>query len=360
MWKKGTSCNTSTLLDVKHEGRSEAVNAALVDFGSDHSFEQAAAIFQRHYKFLISESTIRRLTEATGKKAEQFIQDKLAAYEEADEAQKFDQSLTSTEPAPKIISMGFDGSMVRTGTLHNVSASDEFLEGQLKTPTGRSKKKRKEEWKDVRLGYVKDDKEDHKKLFVGGKKDFSTLTKDLFNLGLSLGMNEYTIPVATCDGGQGLYEALDNQFQDLQFILDYYHFREHLYATAAEMNLYGDSKEKWIEEKSNLAWEGQAEKLIKDLEVEYERTQVDKVRQLAAYIERFKKCIDYKSYKEKGYSIGSGESESAHKYITQKRLKLPGTWWLPENVNPMLALRIVKQNGWWDEFWNTLSDRLAA
>lgn len=84
MWQRGTSCNTSTSLGVKHEGRSPAVDKALVDFGSDHSFEEAAATFERHYKFPISDSTVRRITESTGKEAEQFIQDKLAAYEAAD------------------------------------------------------------------------------------------------------------------------------------------------------------------------------------------------------------------------------------------------------------------------------------
>jgi len=341
-------------LGVKHEGRSQEVNKALVDFGSDHSFEEASAIFERHYKFSISCSTIRRLTEATGKKAEEFIQDKLASYEEADEKHIL------TEPPPKIVFLGFDGAMIRTGTLKEVEIPEGLSTEGIKTPSGRIKKKRTEAWKDVRLGYVKNDQENRKKLFVGGKIDYPTLIKDLFNLGLGLGMNEYTKTVATCDGGQGLYEGLDRQFQDLQFILDFYHFREHLYETAVAIGLQGDSKEKWVSKKTNLAWEGQAEKLINDLEVEYEHLKIERIRQLKKYLERFKACINYKYFKETGFPIGSGESESAHKYITQKRLKLPGTWWLPENVNPMLALRIIKQNGWWNQFWAGGEDEIAA
>jgi hypothetical protein len=30
--------------------------------------------------------------------------------------------------------------------------------------------------------------------------------------------------------------------------------------------------------------------------------------------------------------IGSGEIESAHRYIAQKRLKLPGAWWRVERA----------------------------
>jgi hypothetical protein len=62
------------------------------------------------------------------------------------------------------------------------------------------------------------------------------------------------------------------------------------------MDLRGDAKEKWVSEKSNLAWEGQAEKLISVLEEEYNKTQIDKIRQLKAYFKRFKNCIDYKQF----------------------------------------------------------------
>lgn len=42
-----------------------------------------------------------------------------------------------------------------------------------------------------------------------------------------------------------------------------------------------------------------------------------------------------------GLPIGSGEVESAHRYIPQKRLKIPEATWHPNTVNPMLALRIM-------------------
>lgn len=37
--------------------------------------------------------------------------------------------------------------------------------------------------------------------------------------------------------------------------------------------------------------------------------------------------------------------------MIQERLKLPGCWWNEENVNSMLALRILRENGWWEDFW---------
>ena len=39
--------------------------------------------------------------------------------------------------------------------------------------------------------------------------------------------------------------------------------------------------------------------------------------------------------------IGSGEIESAHRYVIQERLKLSGCWWKLENAMTMLALRVL-------------------
>ena len=42
--------------------------------------------------------------------------------------------------------------------------------------------------------------------------------------------------------------------------------------------------------------------------------------------------LDYKSAIGKGLPIGSGEIESAHRYVIQKRLKLSGAWRKASNI----------------------------
>ncbi|MCD6497130.1 MAG: hypothetical protein J7M25_02365 [Deltaproteobacteria bacterium] len=34
-------------------------------------------------------------------------------------------------------------------------------------------------------------------------------------------------------------------------------------------------------------------------------------------------------------------------------LKISGAWWPPDHVDDILALRMLKDNGWWDEYWQT-------
>jgi hypothetical protein len=50
-------------------------------------------------------------------------------------------------------------------------------------------------------------------------------------------------------------------------------------------------------------------------------------------------------------AIGSGEIESAHRYVIQERLKLSGAWWKATNADYMLALRVVRANKQWDDYW---------
>ncbi len=76
-----------------------------------------------------------------------------------------------------------------------------------------------------------------------------------------------------------------------------------------------------------------------------------RIANLHEYLERFSDAVHYEKFLVQGFPIGSGEVESAHRYIPQKRLKIPGATWHPDTINPMLALRIIRANGWWENFW---------
>ncbi|NOT58322.1 MAG: hypothetical protein HOP18_27275 [Deltaproteobacteria bacterium] len=79
------------------------------------------------------------------------------------------------------------------------------------------------------------------------------------------------------------------------------------------------------------------------------------VRACLRYLHNRPHHLDYPGAIEKGLPIGSGEVESAHRYVIQHRLKLPGAWWKAEHVEPMLALRVVRANEEWDTYWGQLA-----
>jgi len=61
-----------------------------------------------------------------------------------------------------------------------------------------------------------------------------------------------------------------------------------------------------------------------------------------------------------GLPIGSGEIESAHRYVIQDRLKRAGAWWKLKNVRHMLALRACRANPVWDRYWLSRGQQAAS
>ncbi|HAY28077.1 MAG TPA: ISKra4 family transposase, partial [Candidatus Accumulibacter sp.] len=56
---------------------------------------------------------------------------------------------------------------------------------------------------------------------------------------------------------------------------------------------------------------------------------------------------------------GSGEIESAHRYVIQDRLKRAGAWWKLKNAKHMLALRVCRANQEWDRYWQSRRQQAA-
>ncbi len=83
------------------------------------------------------------------------------------------------------------------------------------------------------------------------------------------------------------------------------------------------------------------------------------VRACYRYIKNRSHQLDYKAALAQDLPIGSGEIESAHRYIIQQRLKLPGAWWTTDNVDSMLALRIIRANNKWWILESTATSRLS-
>jgi hypothetical protein len=70
--------------------------------------------------------------------------------------------------------------------------------------------------------------------------------------------------------------------------------------------------------------------------------------------------LNYRQALAEGLPIGSGEIESAHRYVAHQRLKRHGAWWRVEHAESMLALRINRINGDWDTYWKALATQGSA
>ncbi len=117
-------------------------------------------------------------------------------------------------------------------------------------------------------------------------------------------------------------------------ILDWYHLKENLYKVG------GSNKR--LAQAEALLWQGNVDAAIR-LFAESRRQQA---QNFCAYLTKHRRrIVNYAYYQaEQLCSIGSGAVESGVKQI-DRRLKISGAQWKPENVNQVLQLRCAYLNG---------------
>lgn len=335
LWKPGMGRRPLREMGLTHQGRSLTVEKALASFGSEESFAQAAERFREHYGWSVDKSTVWRVTERVAQETERYGQQRL-------------NEAPQTVPQAELL-IELDGCEIRTGTLIPCT---EAAVGE------KPKKQRVTRWREVRMGLVRPLGAASKQ-YVGGMLDYPSIVGQLRAAASQQGMTNQTRIVAVADGGQGLKEELESQFYPLQFILDRPHLKSHLTETAEAVVPPSLPPRQWVEETLHTIDQGQVRAVIRKLDGEENRQPVERRGRLLGYLRRFADCVHYDAFREKGWPIGSGEVESSHRSIPQKRLKLPGAWWHPNSINPMMALRVVRANGWWDEFWQQKEKQAA-
>lgn len=171
-----------------------------------------------------------------------------------------------------------------------------------------------------------------------------------------VGMDDQTKIHSVGDGAPWIAEQVEEQFgSQAKYLIDFYHLCEYLSAAAARC---APNKEKiWMESQKKLLKENQAQQVLLALMPFIEdKTVADSdapVRVCHRYISNRLALnqLDYQSALVDDLPIGSGEIESAHRYVIQKRLKLAGAWWLEPHADRMLALRVARANKQWGSYW---------
>lgn len=351
LWSKGEGCKVlGDDMKITHQARSEAVNRALSDFGIEESYAKAAMRFKEHYYFDIGSSAASRVTQKIAEEALTYLGDRLSI----EDCQTLKARASDVAEDVEKLLVELDGCEIRTAVSHVIPESEE------KTAVYKNPVKRKEiKWRDVRLGFTRVLGSDLK-IFAGSMDSYPAVVKQLHGAALLSGMTYQTQVIGVADGGIGLSEELKRQFPNMQFILDKSHLKDHFYQTAEALGIAKKEQAGWVNARVKIISNGEVDKVIRELKVQSRQTPNQRLARLIGYLERFMDALDYNRFKQKNYPIGSGEIESAHKSIPQKRLKIPGASWHPDSINPILALRIIRANHWWEDFWEKRNERLLA
>lgn len=150
------------------------------------------------------------------------------------------------------------------------------------------------------------------------------------------------------DGALWLKNWMQETYPEATQILDYFHAVEHLGKLAEHIT--SEPKNEWTRRYANKLLEEGVEKTIQSLKMMPIVTAEGKKckEKLLNYFEANAYRMDYPTYDKKGYYIGSGAIESAHRTVIQKRLKLSGQRWTMEGAQRVLNLRVLKMSGKWN------------
>ena len=97
------------------------------------------------------------------------------------------------------------------------------------------------------------------------------------------------------------------------------------------------------------------EKVIEALKphLESDKTE-DKNAPVRRYLSNRPSRFDCPKAQKLGLPVGSGEIESAHRYVIQEHLKTAGAWRTLENARIMLSLRVDRADGYWNRYRDSM------
>ena len=306
----------------------------MTDLGADNAFAGAAAKLKEHYGIEVPVSAVRGVTEEHG------------AGMLAQEKQKSDWP---ERPGVPVLITEMDGSMLP------VVEVAEPVPGEA--PVDR-RKTRQVSWKEARLALAHEPGS-VTPIFgatVGGVEEAG---ERLAVCALEAGAGSQTKIHGVGDGAVWITEQMEAQFgTQAQYLVDFCHLCDYL--AAAGEGIAGQEKAAWMEEKKTWLKENRWPEVREALRPFVEPVHIPDpeapVRACFRYISNHSNFLDYKGALAAGLPIGSGEIESAHRYVFQNRLKIAGGWWKMENLKKMIALRVSRANGGWEDYWNSVQE----
>ncbi len=306
---------------LRHRGVSLRLTRALVDFGAEESFARATQSVREHYGLEVSLWRARSATLAHARACAAAV-----------------QAAPAHAAATLITQM--DGSMIPT----------------VKTKSGALDKRttRQVYWREARLclARAQGNCSPVYGVTLGGPQVAGELWREV---ALRAGLEPSTRVHGVGDGAPWIAEQFNAQFGPQgAYLLDFYHVSEYL-AKAAPA---GRPARGWLKRQQNHLLKSRPGPTLQSLSRRLERPSQKEqpVRRAHRYITERRDQLNYAEAIASDLPIGSGEIESGHRHVIQRRLKLPGAWWKESNAEAMLGLRAQRATGLWDSYWQSLSN----
>jgi Uncharacterised protein family (UPF0236) len=305
---------------------------AITDFGADVPFGQIPKKLLEHHGISVSISSAQGITQTHA----QTILD----------TQTLDTEIPIGAAVATLITQ-MDGSMIPiVDTTPDTDAAE-----QIDRRTTR-----KLGWKEVRLGFARSPQQTLP-LFGSTLGGVDEAGAQMLHVAIRSGLGTDTFVHGVGDGAPWIATQIDTLLGEPgRFLLDFYHVCDYL-ADASRVCAPNAPKD-WMEQQKRRLKHNHFRAVLKALKPFQEADSVPEkqapVRAAYQYLHNRPQHLDYKGSIAEELPIGSGEIESAHRYIIQIRLKRSGSWWTVEKAEAMLALRVLRANQDWDDYWLNL------
>jgi tellurite resistance protein len=328
---------------VSNRCASRTLQRRIADFSAERSFKNTALALKEHYQIEVPIYTIDKATADIAQQAKRFNA----------------QTPETTKPAAILISQ-VDGSMLPiVGFKEAEESADPVKIGDSAAPRVDKRKLRQCHWKEIRVSTVRvpDSEDTYYGVAVGEPLVIGTMMLDCCKF---KGMNATTKIHAIADGASWIANQYDMQFGDrCTFLVDFYHVCEYLAEASRSTTMDQKERNCWVENQKQSLRASDIQSVINALETleskEQNKDKSDPIRTAINYLENRRHQLNYKQALDQKLPIGSGEVESAHRHILQKRLKIPGAWWRLARAEEMAQLRAMRANNRWNEFWQDKS-----
>jgi len=321
---------------VSQRGCSRPLQRVLTDFGADVPFAKVMDKLVEHYGIVVCESTIRNVTQTHAQKIFERSAGQPLLESTGGAAQRTDSLVK------KVFVVETDGTMVPT------------VRSDPAQPDRRKGKRLQWEEAKVSLAHVKGSKELAYAATLQG--DVDKVGQQLHACAREAGFANGDQIHALGDGAPWIAQQVRKQFGALgSYLVDFYHVCDYLVAAAKTIEPQAEQQKIWLAKQKGRLKTQHVDQVLNELQPHLEGQEVPDAdapaRCCYRYLSNRQDQLDYQGALEQGLPIGSGEIESAHRYLVQKRLKLPGAWWTAANAEHMLALRVNRANGEWSQYW---------
>lgn len=189
--------------------------------------------------------------------------------------------------------------------------------------------------------------------------DPEDLARAAYLLAIKRGVESAEQIVVLGDGAKWIWNRIAAMFprQKTTQIVDFYHASEYIWKAGNSVLGQETPKAKeWGQDTCHdLKHEGPLPVLHALRSLSANQDPPDPLSKALAYFENQKKRMDYPSYSQQGFQIGSGSAESAVNQVVGARMNQAGMRWNAARARAVAHVRAAILSGRWDDFWSDYS-----